>query len=89
MAESLRLVLGELVRAFDCEEAILAFRDTDIERIFVWKYHDGDETRLTPENLPVNRSDGFLLDQPDASVCWNNWRELATVLAGIARTAAV
>ena len=38
MAESLRLVLGELVRAFDCEEAILAFRDTDIERIFVWRF---------------------------------------------------
>ena len=37
MAESLRLVLGELVRAFDCDEAILAFRDTDLERIFVWR----------------------------------------------------
>ena len=71
MAESLRLVLGELVRAFDCEEAILAYRDTDIERIFVWRYRSGDDSRLTPENVPVNRSDGFLLDQPDASVCWN------------------
>jgi signal transduction histidine kinase len=71
MAESLRLVLGELVRAFDCQEAILAFRDTDIERIFVWRYRTGDDSRLTPENVPVNRSDGFLLDQPDASVCWN------------------
>jgi signal transduction histidine kinase len=71
MAESLRLVLGELAREFNCEEAILVFRDTDIERIFVWKYRVGDETRLTPENLPMNRSDGFLLDQPDASVCWN------------------
>ena len=71
MAESLRLVLGELVRAFDCEEAILAVRDTDIERIFVWRFRSGDDSRLTPENLPLNRSDGFLLDQPDASVCWN------------------
>jgi len=71
MAESLRLVLGELVRTFDCEEAILAFRDIDIERIFVWKLRVGDDSRLTPENLPINRSDGFLLDQPDASVCWN------------------
>jgi signal transduction histidine kinase len=71
MAESLRLVLGELVRAFDCEEAVLAYRDTDIDRIFVWKLRAGDDSRLTPENLPVNRSDGFLLDQPDASVCWN------------------
>jgi signal transduction histidine kinase len=72
MAESLRLLLRDLVRAFDCEEAILAFRDTDIERIFVWRYRTGDESRLTPENVPVNRSDGFLLDQPDASVCWNH-----------------
>ena len=71
MAESLRLVLGELVRAFDCDEAILAVRDTDLERIFVWRLRTGDTARLTPENLPVNRSDGFLLDQPDASVCWN------------------
>jgi len=71
MAESLRLVLGELVQAFDCEEAILAVRDTDLERIFVWRFRVGDSSRLTPENLPVNRSDGFLLDQPDASVCWN------------------
>jgi len=71
MAESLRLVLSELVRAFDCEEAILAVRDTDLERIFVWRFRTGDDSRLTPENLPMNRSDGFLLDQPDASVCWN------------------
>jgi signal transduction histidine kinase len=71
MAESLRLVLKELVRAFDCEEAILAFRDSELDRIFVWKLRAGDETRLSPENLPVTRSDGFLLDQPNASVCWS------------------
>ena len=72
MAESLRLILGELATAFDCEEAILAFRDADIERIFVWKLRAGDDSRLTPENLPVTRSDGFWLDQPDVSVCWNH-----------------
>jgi len=71
MAESLKLVLAELVRGFTCDEAILAFRDTDLERIFVWRYLAGDNSRLSPENLPVTRSDGFLLDQPDASVCWN------------------
>jgi signal transduction histidine kinase len=71
MAESLRLVLNELVRAFDCEEAILAFRDSELDRIFVWKLRAGDESRLSPENLPVTRSDGFLLDHPNASVCWN------------------
>ena len=71
MAESLRLVLADLVQAFDCQEAILAFRDSDLERIFVWKYRAGDDSRLSPENLPLTRTDGFLLDQPDASVCWN------------------
>jgi signal transduction histidine kinase len=72
MAESLRLLLAELVAAFACEEAILAFCDPDIERIFVWKHKAGDTSRLTPDNLPLTRSDGFLLDQPDASVCWNH-----------------
>jgi signal transduction histidine kinase len=71
IAESLRLVLAALAGEFDCQEAVLAFRDTDIERIFVWKCRSGDDSRLTPENLPLARSDGFLLDQPDASVCWN------------------
>ena len=71
MAESLRLVLNEIVRAFDCDEAILAFRDSELDRIFVWRLRAGDQSRLSPENLPVTRSDGFLLDHPDASVCWN------------------
>ena len=69
--ESLRLVMGELVSAFDCTETILAVRDTELERIFVWRFRISDDVRLTPENLPANRSDGFLLDHPDASVCWN------------------
>ena len=72
MAESLRLVLGELVSTFSCEEALLAVRDSDIDRIFVWRLRAGDDSRLTPENLPTMRSDGFLLDYPDASVCWNH-----------------
>jgi signal transduction histidine kinase len=71
VAESLRLVLDELVRVFDCDEAILAFRDSELERIFVWRLRAGDNSRLAPENLPMTRSDGFLLDHPDASLCWN------------------
>ena len=46
MAESLRLVLTELVSAFDCDEAVLAFRDSDLERIFVWRLRAGDDSRL-------------------------------------------
>ncbi len=71
VAESLRLVLMELVSAFESEAAVLAFRDSDLERIFVWRLRAGDNSRLAPENLPFTRSDGFLLDHPDASVCWN------------------
>ncbi len=71
VAESLRLVLDELARAFNCEEAVIVFRDSDLDRIFLWRTRVGDETRLVPENLPLTRSDGFLLDHPDASICWN------------------
>jgi signal transduction histidine kinase len=71
VAESLRLVLNELVRVFDCDEVVLAFRDSELERIFVWRLRAGDDSRLAPENLPMARGDGFLLDHPDASVCWN------------------
>ena len=36
VAESLRLLLGELASGFDCEKGIFAFRDAELERIFVW-----------------------------------------------------
>ncbi len=72
VAESLRLVLDELTKAFACERAILVFRDTDLERIFVWKVRAGETARISPESLPLTRGDGFLLDDPDASTCWND-----------------
>jgi signal transduction histidine kinase len=72
IAESLRRMLAELLRGFQCEEAILAYRDWELERIFVWRMRAGDSSRPTPENLTLARSEGFLLDQPDASVCWNS-----------------
>ena len=64
MAESLRLVLPELVGAFDCDEAILAFRDTDIERIFVWRLprrgrfapYAGKPSREPQRRLPARPS---------------------------------
>ena len=42
VAESLRLLLGELARGFDCERGIFAFRDAELERIFVWTAVPGD-----------------------------------------------
>ncbi len=72
VAESLRLMLDELARAFGCEQAFLAFRDADLERIFVWKVRVGARARIAPENLPLTRGEGYLLDNPDASVGWND-----------------
>jgi signal transduction histidine kinase len=71
VAESLRLVLGELASGFDCEKAIFAFRDTEVERIFVWTVAPSEAKRLTPENLPLSKGDVFLFDYAEASVCWN------------------
>ena len=72
VAESLRLMLEELARAFACGQAFLVFRDADLERLFVWKVRAGETGRVSPENLPLTRGDGYLLDHPDASVCWND-----------------
>jgi signal transduction histidine kinase len=72
LAESLRLLLDELTRAFHTEEALLVFRDIDLERIFLWRLKSGDIDRLIPESLPLMRADGFLLDDNDATVCWNS-----------------
>jgi signal transduction histidine kinase len=72
LAESLRLLMQELTEAFQAEEALLAYRDSDLERIFVWRLKSGEGERLTPESLPLTRADGLLLDDMDATVCWNS-----------------
>ena len=71
VTESLRLLLEELANGFGCEKAAFAFRDVEAERIFVWSVTPGKSERLAPESLPLARSDVFLLDRPEASVCWN------------------
>jgi signal transduction histidine kinase len=72
LAECLRLLLEELALAFQAEEALLAYRDSDLERIFLWRLKAGVTERLSPENLPLTREDGFLLDDMDATICWNS-----------------
>ena len=37
LTESVRQALSELTTAFDCEQACLAVRDDEIERLFVWR----------------------------------------------------
>ena len=71
LAESLRQLLEELCAEFKTEGALLAYRDADLERIFLWQLKAGESDRLTPDNLPMTRADGFLLDDMDASLCWN------------------
>ncbi|MGB7848432.1 MAG: sensor histidine kinase [Candidatus Acidiferrum sp.] len=72
LSESLRLLLEDLCAEFKAEEALLAYRDADLERIFLWRLKSGESERITPENLPLTRADGFLLDDMEASVCWNS-----------------
>src|SRR5437899_11782224 len=72
LAESLRLFLEELATTFNAEEALLLYRDTDLERIFLWRLKAGESERLVPESMPLARTDGFLLDDMDATICWNS-----------------
>jgi signal transduction histidine kinase len=72
LAESLRLFLEELATSFNAEEALLLYRDTDLERIFLWRLKSGESERLVPESMPLSRTDGFLLDDLDATICWNS-----------------
>jgi signal transduction histidine kinase len=72
LAESLRLMLEELARAFEVEVALLAYRDSDLERIFIWRLKAGESERLIPESYPLARADGFLLDDMEATICWNS-----------------
>jgi signal transduction histidine kinase len=72
LAESIRLLLDELARAFNTEEAVLLYRDADLERIFLWRLMGAESERLVPESMPLSRTDGFLLDDMDATICWNS-----------------
>jgi len=72
LAESLRLFLQELATTFNVEESLLLYRDPDLERIFLWRMKSGESERLVPESLPLSRTDGFLLDDMDATICWNS-----------------
>jgi signal transduction histidine kinase len=72
LSESLRLLLEELTQAFHADGAMLVYRDADLERIFVWQLRSGESERLIPENLALTRADGFLLDDLDATICWNS-----------------
>jgi signal transduction histidine kinase len=70
LTESIRQALGELTLAFDCEQACLAIRDDEVERLFVWKVRASDREARGPETLPLSRADAFLIDCLEVSMGW-------------------
>jgi signal transduction histidine kinase len=70
LTESVRQALGEIALEFECEQACLAIRDEELERLFVWKIHPKDREIGGPETLPLSRSDTFLTDAFESSFCW-------------------
>jgi signal transduction histidine kinase len=70
LAESIRQALGEIALAFRCEQACLAIREEDLERLFVWKVRPSEREPNSPEMLPLSRSDTFLADSLEVSMCW-------------------
>jgi signal transduction histidine kinase len=71
VTESLRRMLNELARGFHCEQAVFAFHDAELERIFLWRVVGPQVEHISPENLPPSRGDAFLFDCPEKSLCWN------------------
>lgn len=71
LAESLRLALNELTEFFHCQEAVLAFYDRSLERIFSWRVPARFSGRLHPQSAPATRRDAFLLNDLHAHLCWN------------------
>jgi signal transduction histidine kinase len=70
LTESIRQTLGELILEFGCEQACLAIRDDELERIFVWKVRAAEREPTGPETLSPSRSDTFLADAFEVSLCW-------------------
>ena len=72
LAESVRLVLSELAREFNCRWAVLAICDEEVERLFTWK---GDQDRrhaMPPEVLPLTKAGAYFAEDFSNDVCWNS-----------------
>lgn len=72
VAESVRLVLSELAREFDCERAVLAICDEEIERLFVWKADQDRRHVIPPEVLPLSGAGAHFAEDLSQTVCWNS-----------------
>jgi len=72
LAESLHQLLDELADLFHCQQALLAFSEPELDRIFVWRVHRGETGRIAPENFPLERQDAYLLENLESTICWNS-----------------
>jgi signal transduction histidine kinase len=70
LTESIRQALREIAGAFGCEQACLASRDDELERLFVWKVNLADRDSRGPETVPLTRAETFLLDSCEVSMAW-------------------
>ncbi len=71
LSESIRQALGELAIRFDCDQACLAVRDEDLERLFVWKVHPNERDPVAAETPPLTQGDAFLMDSLEVSMGWH------------------
>jgi signal transduction histidine kinase len=71
LTESIRQAMGEIALEFKCEQACLAIRDDELERLFVWKVQPNQTETSGPETLPLSRSETFLTDAFEVSFCWD------------------
>ena len=71
LTESIRQALGEIALLFGCDQAGLAFRDDELERLFVWRVNPADRDTGGPETLPLSRAEAFLLDSCEVSLVWD------------------
>jgi signal transduction histidine kinase len=70
LSESIRQTLGELALRFECEQACLAVRDEDLERLFVWKVHPNERDHVSAETPPLSHAETFLMDSLEVSMGW-------------------
>lgn len=70
LSESIRQALGELAIRFDCDQACLAVRDEDLERLFVWKVHPNERDPVAAETPPLSNGEAFLMDSLEVSLGW-------------------
>ncbi len=70
LTESIRQLLGELGLALRCEQVVLAIREEELERVFVWKVRPGDRESRGPDTFPLTRAETFLIASLEVSLGW-------------------